>query len=400
MAPPACPIRRRTETEELQRPLPALSDDLLEHIFLRIGSPTDLVYAATACVAFRRHITDTSFLRRYRAIHPPLLFGFISHAGLLRPEPLHPSSPATAAAASNFYFNNYLPPGRGSWWHPTDVRDGRVLLYCSLKPNDCDLFPDLAVCDPLSRRYMLLPRIPEGLIASVKARKQNIDSSESLPVPSGHEELETTFRVICCMRCVTRLVVFIYSTASGCWSVTTSPTWRSLGLKVMPPDLLELEMGAKCAYGCFYWQVEDMNKLLKLDMNIMEFSVNDLPPDHDRRIVCVVEGGEGKLAIFSQNEDSTTVQYFILLQDGNERAKEWHMKNTIPLPFDHNSYITGSGEGYIFLAGTPKEQDTKHKTHFSVEIKTFNIQRVCQSRSCSVYPYFGFPRITKQDSRI
>ncbi|CAL5083392.1 unnamed protein product [Urochloa decumbens] len=389
MASPACSVRRRIETEEAQRPPPALSDDLQEEIFLRIGSPTDLVRASTACVAFRRLITDTSFLRRYRAIHPPLLFGFISHAGLLRAEPPHPSSPA--AAAANFFFNNYLPPGRGSWWYPCDVRDGRVLLYCTLKHNDCDLFPDLAVCDPLSRRYMLLPPIPEGLITSVQARKQNIDASESLLVLSGQEELETSFRVICCMRCATRLVVFIYSTVSGCWSVTTSPTWPSLGLNVLPPDLLELEMGAKCAYGCFYWQVENMNKLLKLDMNIMEFSINDLPPDHDRRIVCVVEGGEGKLAMFSQNEDGTSVEYYILLQDDNGRATEWHMKNTIPLPFNYYSYITCSSEGYIFLVGTLKEQDMKHTTHFSLEIKTFNIQRVCQFRSCSAYPYFGFP---------
>ncbi|CAL5083391.1 unnamed protein product [Urochloa decumbens] len=376
-------ILRFFRTEAPPRHLPALTDDLLQEIFVRIGSPVDLVRASTACVAFRRLIVDTSFLRRYRAIHPPLLIGFISDAGLLRAEPPHPSSPA--AHAANFSFNDYLPPGRGPRWRPTDVRDGRVLLYCMPKLNDDVLFPDLAVCDPLSRQYMLLPPIPDGQV------REQLDFPDFLLVPSGPAELETSFRVICCMRCMTRLVVFIYSSVSGYWTVTTSPTWPSLGFNVLPPDLLELETKPQCVNGCFYWQVEKMNKLLKLEMTIMEFSIYDLPPDHDERIVSVVEGGEGKLALFSQ-KDGTSVEYYTLLQDGNGRANEWHMENSIPLPFNYNSYIAGSGQGYIFLAGTWKEQDTKHTKYFSLEIKTFNIQRVCMgSRYWSGYPYFGFP---------
>ncbi|OEL20418.1 hypothetical protein BAE44_0018564 [Dichanthelium oligosanthes] len=400
----ACNTFRRLVTEpsfsrqETKRPPPALTDDLLEEIFLRVGSPADLARASTACVSFRRLINEPSFLRRYRATHPPLLLGFVCNAGLICADPPHPSYAAARshAHAADFSFNDYLPPGRGLRWCPSDVRDGRVLLFSMPKHKEHILFgicPGLAVCDPLSRRYMLLPPIPDDLVASVQVVEQSTDSCEFLLVPSGHEELETSFRVISYTCCMTRLVVFIYSSVSGYWSVTTSPTWHSLGLNVLPPDFLELEKTQR-VYGCFYWKVYKMNKLLKLDMNIMEFSVNDLPPDHADRNVVIVEGGEGKVAMFSQMIDNfTSVEYYTFLQDGNE----WHMKNTITLPFNYNTHIRGprsygSVEGYIFLVGFLKGQETKHTAYFSLEIKTFNIERICTMRfPCGGYPYFGLP---------
>uniref|UniRef100_A0A804PGK8 F-box domain-containing protein n=1 Tax=Zea mays TaxID=4577 RepID=A0A804PGK8_MAIZE len=49
---------------ESPRTLEALTNDLVVEIFLRIGSPADLVRASAACVAFCRLIANPSFLRR------------------------------------------------------------------------------------------------------------------------------------------------------------------------------------------------------------------------------------------------------------------------------------------------------------------------------------------------
>ncbi|KAG2645966.1 hypothetical protein PVAP13_2KG478205 [Panicum virgatum] len=51
MASPSRPVRRRLEATESQLSLLALSDDLLEEISLRVGSPADLARASTACAA-------------------------------------------------------------------------------------------------------------------------------------------------------------------------------------------------------------------------------------------------------------------------------------------------------------------------------------------------------------
>jgi len=169
----------------------ALTDDLLEEIFLRIASPTDLARVSTACVSFRRLITGSTFLRRYRSLHPPLLLGFLDpgSGGRFRPaEAPHPNARAARALAraADFSFD-YLPRGRGRRWCPRDVRDGRVLLYCSPDAQEGTVFLDLAVCDPVSRRYLLLPPMPEELFASAQVQKQHVLFFEAFLVPSGAE---------------------------------------------------------------------------------------------------------------------------------------------------------------------------------------------------------------------
>ncbi|KAL6657857.1 hypothetical protein ACP70R_005637 [Stipagrostis hirtigluma subsp. patula] len=153
MASPVRPVRRRHEAMALPRQPAALTEDILEEIFLRFASPTDLARASTACASFRRLIADPAFLRKYRSLHPLLLLGFLSR-GFGAAEDPHPNAPAAravAGAAAGFSFD-YLPRGRWGRWEPCDVRDGRVLLKCSPPSYEGVAFPDLAVCDPISRR--------------------------------------------------------------------------------------------------------------------------------------------------------------------------------------------------------------------------------------------------------
>ncbi|CAD6223542.1 unnamed protein product [Miscanthus lutarioriparius] len=158
------------EAAEPERPPPDLTNDLLEEIFLRVASPADLARASTACVSFRRLIADHSFLRRYRSIHPPLLLGFVSSSGFHPVKAPHPS--AAVARAADFSFDHLTRPTT-EWlrWRPCDVRNGRVLVGCrSIKGA---AYWDLAVCDLLSRRYLLLPPITDDLLASVELQNHS-----------------------------------------------------------------------------------------------------------------------------------------------------------------------------------------------------------------------------------
>ncbi|XP_044417295.1 uncharacterized protein [Triticum aestivum] len=137
-------------------------DELLEEIFLRLPTPAALARASTASPRFRRIITDRSFLRRFRKLHPPPLLGFADErAGFHPAEAPHPSAPLARALAdaADFTYSFVPKPSNDHSWRPCNVRDGRVLLESSRYGT----FRELAVCDPLSRRYVLLPPIPEHM---------------------------------------------------------------------------------------------------------------------------------------------------------------------------------------------------------------------------------------------
>uniref|UniRef100_A0A0D3GS95 F-box domain-containing protein n=1 Tax=Oryza barthii TaxID=65489 RepID=A0A0D3GS95_9ORYZ len=85
----------------MDSPLPALTDELLEEIFFRIGSPADLARASSAYVSFRRLIAGRHFLRCYHSVyHPPLLLGFVHLGGFEPAQPPHPSAPVARALAA------------------------------------------------------------------------------------------------------------------------------------------------------------------------------------------------------------------------------------------------------------------------------------------------------------
>ncbi|KAL6657869.1 hypothetical protein ACP70R_005649 [Stipagrostis hirtigluma subsp. patula] len=391
METPARPILARTEATESP---PALTDELLEEIFLHIASPADLARASTACVSFRRLIADRNFLRRYRSLHPPLLLGLVCGArgprDIQPPEAPHPSARVAhvLASAGSFSFD-YLPPASWHRWEPLDVRGGRILLMSD--PGGYEglidlVHSDLAVCDPVFQRYLLLPPIPDDLLASVQLLDQKPWWFVPLLVPSGDDENETSFRVIGVANGTSKAVVIVYSSGSGCWSVGSSTSWDDPGLHLEPWHLSEYHHYAN---GCFFWRLGIGNKLLKLVMNTMEFYTIDLPPGHNKPDIVIVEAGEGRLGVFSQVSPGTVCSYTMMQNDG-ERGNEWKMQSMISLPSHYIFDIKGAAEGYIFLLGRTNVRDT---VCFSLEIKTSKIERV--SRICDshydFYPYFGFP---------
>ncbi|CAL4933800.1 unnamed protein product [Urochloa decumbens] len=406
MASPVRSTTPRLEPTESPRQPAALTDDLLEEIFLRLESYADLARASTACASFRRLAADPDFLRRFRSRHPPLLLGFLCfkvQVGCFQPVlALHPNAPAAHAlgSAADFSFG-FLEDSTDPVWAPCNVCDGRVLLvngilYCDF--SRCVLW-DLAVCDPLSRQYLHVPRIPEDLLASVQIKERDIHDADAELVPSGDWE-DTSFRVLRTVNSSARLAVCVFSSTSGCWSVAASTRWDALGFSVQRPKLATPQF----VYGSCYWKVKTLDKLLKLDMNTLVFSTIDLPPGLERRStnIAIVEAGEGNLGMCSQicDVNGTSVDYYIFMQNLSGRTNGWHMKNTTRLSdttrlSGHGVYyMFGSAEGYVFILYSPQfsnEPQYDEFVCFSLEINTSNIERVSSHEYSFATPYFGFP---------
>lgn len=228
-----------------QNPAPAppppppviLTDDLLEEIFIRLDTPADLARASASCPPFRRVITDPSFLRRYRALYPPPLLGILPRDAdaFLPAEPPHRSAPAAGAVDLSCAFL----PDRHTW-RRRDVRDGRILFspeeeYYAPDDDGADvLLMDLAVCDPFSGRYAILPEIPQDLIDPLDLEGQSFLCFEPFLAPAtaaDDDEDEVggaSFRVMYMARGLTKLMAFIFPWEAGEWRAVEYDGWAAL----------------------------------------------------------------------------------------------------------------------------------------------------------------------------
>ncbi|KAF8650104.1 hypothetical protein HU200_064078 [Digitaria exilis] len=375
-----------------RRALP-FPDEIVERILVRVASPRELAFASAAHPHFRRIIADAAFLRQYRSLHPPQLLGVLSPWGIMLAEAPHSNAPSARSLALDADFSdNHLPDGGGSNWRRSDARDGRVLVMRSYRRGD-SVLPELAVCDPFTRGYRLLPPIPDDLVATVSNDWLDcLLHFEALLVPSGHYE-DAHFRVIGWTYDGEKVVAFLYSSLSGTWAAGTPASWDALVTNLNFAVLESDHWLPSYAYGCFYWQVPGHKILLKLNINMMEFSAVGLPPNYHGRHVVVAEAGEGRLGIFSRSYHPTSMptslQYYTLQNEDEDANVD---ETTIPLPTDCQSYgiccgIVNGAEGYIFLLGEPS------CGLFTLETKTFKVERLCSaigcSRSLSYSGYFG-----------
>ncbi|XBH76939.1 hypothetical protein VPH35_103498 [Triticum aestivum] len=387
-----------------QSSLLALPDVNLEDIFLRLPTPAALARASLACAAFRRIITERSFLRRFRKLHPPPLLGIIDDEGVFAPtEAPHPSAPLSRALVQGAGFTySFVPKPLGdnhTIWSPCDVRDGRVLLEHRRSGADT-FFIDLAVCDPLSRR--------------------------------------------------SKLVTFIFSSVTGLWCIAASTSWSSLGvvdpfrkLFSCPQKKRKLFSCFNYFRGCFYWSLHSEYKLLVLDTHRMEFSTLSIhpgkfigQPEHIRCMPTVVEDTKGALEVFNLVGDPFKSHSFDLIavgispekptgavgivlavgvwpcsgsvtpfyiyhtfQQKGESSSEWQLLNVMELPRGYCYYTVGAAEGFLFLGGIGKTQseglpDDWSADVFSLEVKTSKLKKVCRATNATVFcfqSYFGFP---------
>ncbi|CAO2176359.1 unnamed protein product [Urochloa humidicola] len=398
MASPVAPIANHRPPPP--PPLTALTDELLEEIFLRLSTPTDLARACTACASFRRIITDRSFLRRFRAIHPPPLLGFAAFDGLHHAQPPHPSAPLARALADAADFSFSFVPTESPPWYPRDVRQGRVLLlgipdwYDSLDFHDLTALP-LAVCDPLCRRYVLLPEIPNEITVELG----HLTDFGFFLAPTVEDEDETSFRVICTASNETSLFAIVFSSITAEWQIISSPSWSSLG--TAPPSGSHGFIYFSYAGGCFYFTVPWRDKLLVLDALSMEFSiVNNVPSGYltrDHGLPSIAMGAKGSLLMVffgGHDEDGSTQLLHVFKLNDCESSNQWQLEKIIPLPTQSRHYTLGAAEEFVFLFGTPDDQNSLPETEYlSLNITTSELKKVCEIeyRFFGVRPYFGFP---------
>ncbi|KAJ1291360.1 hypothetical protein BS78_02G311000 [Paspalum vaginatum] len=354
MASPSRPNWRIAEAPA--PPMASLTDDLIAAILIRLPTLNDFGRAAAACPTFRRVIADPAFLRRVHSLHPPLLLGFLISDGGFRPaEPPYPSAPAgrAVARAADFRYSFLPSPSR---WVVRDARDGRVLLDRSDEAND--IFAKLAVCDPLFRRFVVLPPIPEDLAAAVQEPHtlNHERKFEVFLVPLSQEEeaAQTSFRVIWMAQCPTKLVTFIFSSVSGQWHAVASPSWHDLNPAksfVKRPVMFFRSY----AYGCFYWMMSISANFLVLNMATMQFSLLRYPSKFSFQASIIVEAGEGRLGMFSFNSrfgESCELDIFSTSRPNQgEGASEWKSMRGAVLPYQYRYQILGVANGRLLIQG-------------------------------------------------
>uniref|UniRef100_A0A453ASK2 DUF1618 domain-containing protein n=2 Tax=Aegilops tauschii subsp. strangulata TaxID=200361 RepID=A0A453ASK2_AEGTS len=250
-------------------------------------------------------------------------------------------------------------------WHVRDLRDGRVLLsgvpegskFCCR-----DLARDLAVCDPLYRRYTLLPAIPDDLAAL--AQQSDMGHFEPfLAPPAAEDEEGISFRVICLARCTARLVLLIFSSGSGDgqWRAVTLDNWVSLlaGLDnpapVIKPESSLWPRMRHYAHGYFCWAFypANKNKLIMLDTRSMDFSAVNLPPRTRNTQVAILEAGEGRLGLFINEYLTPELRYAVLQNDGGG-ANQWLSQGRFSLPVNYRYMLVGVAGGYLLIQWIPE----------------------------------------------
>jgi hypothetical protein len=395
-----------------------LTDDLLSDIFLRLPEPADLVRTAAACVPFRRLVADRAFLRRFRSLHPAPLLGFLDHNGFHPALPPHASAPAARAVslAADFSFSFLPTASTGRGWV---VRDGRVLLDRFPDPEDGgedpQVFTEIAVCDPLHRRSVLLPPIPDDLATAVEhpLRLEFDRWCEHFLAPHGADggdpEDETSFGVICMVQCKAKLVAFAFSSTTGEWRAVASLAWRDLMAGLGVSSRSPAFSGRQYARGCFYWVMDWRDKLLVLDARRMEFSIADVPPGCHRRQIAIVEAGEGRVGMFALRDhvaDGAVSLHYTVRRDDADSSNQWQVEKIIPLDPGFRYYIRGAMERYMLLLRFPEHlslagvhvsssAEMEDLECFSMDARTLQLERVCKLKHHIMrgraYIYTNFP---------
>jgi hypothetical protein len=362
---------------------------LLSTIFLRLDAAADLARASAACTSFCRIISARCFLRRFRSLRSPAVLGLISssrYQPFFPVEPPHRSAPEARALeqAVDFTFS-FLPDP--SMWHFRHARDGRVLL-CRLISTKIQ-FEDFVVCDPLHRRYVKIPRIPDDLLAFAA---DNGTTRPVLPVlaPAGENDEEESFRVIWTVQHQGkgRVVVFIFSSCNQ--------TWRAIISTISLPNGC-LEYKSYYAHGCLYLMFSRMAYSLMLDTSEMKFSIIDLPPHNLDSMHAIVRAQEGRLG-FLTIADGTIDLYCKNWQSNGVGAQEWQHDKLIPLPKDsginYTWTILGTEGRYLALRGSHEIcHEFLKSEYFVLDTKTLLLEMVCTSSNVVFLgiPYARFP---------
>ncbi|KAI4969589.1 hypothetical protein ZWY2020_000503 [Hordeum vulgare] len=376
--------------------LMSIPDHLKAEIFVRLPEPEDLARTSATCVTFRTLLGDASFRRRLRLLHAPPLLGVLDRDGFQPALPPHPSAPAARALAQAADFSfSFLPSHRR--WIVQDVRDGRVLLADDPEPQ---VYTELVVCDPLHRRYMVLPQVPYAVPTPLEypdpvVHRRHLFIASPAPGDNGAaaamEEVERAFIVVLIAHCQTGLAAFVFSSRTGQWRAAAPKGWSDLftskGESTLITSIHPKFVGRHYAYGCFYLESTIDNKFLVFDTRRMEFSILDVPREVSNMFgLAIVEAGEDRLGMFDIHTERITgkhgVRYYIRGNKG-ESSSQWKMEKTISLHYDYQYYIQASTERYLLLRKFGPLQvinsspEMLKVEYVSMDIKTMQLETVC-----------------------
>jgi hypothetical protein len=423
--------------EPPRREIPA---EITDEILLRLPSRSALARAAAASGDFRALVSSPRFLRRHRALHrdPGALLGVFTFSvirdgtGFHPVEPPHPAAAAAraAAAAADFSFG-FLPADPSSaagaeseaeGWMVRDCRDGRFLLdRVAAGVERGTVFTELAVCDPLSRRYALLPPIPEDLADTVDGVLNVFGGRRACepflaPAESRCDDdpgAAPPFTVFWTARCQRKVAAFAFSSRDGRWRALPSPDcfiWRRHRLPFSCPTHTVWNQ-RHYAHGRFYWVDCLTNRWLVLDTRTMELNLSIIPSPagYWEENVAVVEAPDRNVGVFAHDfhhpSGKADLHYYTIVQDAD--GPRWRLEKTITLPWpatNHRSFcLRGTANGCLILEVSEEKPAfmasyrVRDAELFKIDAKSFRLEKICQARcaggaagQCS-WPYFGFP---------
>ncbi|CAL4897642.1 unnamed protein product [Urochloa decumbens] len=335
----ASAARRRIAAPAAAAPLPALPDEILESIFLLLDDPADLARAASACTCFRRVATARPFLRRFGSLHgPPPLLGLLFGGpdGFRAADPPHRSAKdaRALARAADFTFS-FLPN------HQQARRRRRRWRAAAA-------FDDLMVCDPLHRRCVRVPSVPNELVASIPPRDRNFVTPFLAPAAAAEDDNEPpAFSVIrTCQLGNNKVVAFFFGSGSGSWHAATP----YMSLSTLPTGCIGFQR--YYVRGCFHWMISSTSELV-LDTREMKFSTISLPPIDGLPHRSIFERGEGRLGLIAFGDGGWPFRRICEIWQQNSGVvgtQDWQLYKTIPLPgYSDGMDIQGEDDSYFLL---------------------------------------------------
>ncbi|XBI34218.1 hypothetical protein VPH35_120064 [Triticum aestivum] len=252
------------------------------------------------------------------------------------------------------------------------------------------------VCDPVHRRYIMLPAIPVDLNALV--HKRELLEVETFLAPGEDKKDPLSFRVICLAQCRMNLLLLVFSSLNGQWHVLTYDQW---GTSATLASFVKSDPGLSSRQfirGCFYWHLQLQNKLLVLDLRAMEFSTVNLQSESlgSKRFV-LVEAEKGMLGMLTTGNgyDKDVKDRRIWLAYSILTNNQWHVEKVIPLPVK-DVHLVGAAGGFLLMYTVylKSSRDKLEFRYFSVDLKTFQVElfaALCKHLPGRLYADFPNP---------
>ncbi|KAF8711586.1 hypothetical protein HU200_029037 [Digitaria exilis] len=388
-------------------------DHLLELILLRLRSSACLLRAAAACKHWRRVIAGADFLSR--CLHASSCVAGHYHDWVadygsppVTGSPVFvPSDSSLAVDRRRFSLDDDddLLPASDTGWVLTDSRGSLLLLSKRTTTGwrrdtgwRADIhshsFPDVVVCEPLTRRRQgILRPEPEEHHATCLLGVFLLDGCH------GHIGM-SEFRLVAVLhedhvsengRAMPVACVFSLGSDGGGWRVLPNESTDSAAVSL--PGVIERTSFAGRANGCLYWVVEEEDDgaaaMMVLDEAAMNFSrvplnLGENEGDshdgnhYDRWSFRVIGGGEDDGVLRVVRLVRNELRVLARREGTDEWVVEGHVRlreATLGMPgreerfFQRDAMVVVAHEGYVVV--TPQEKTWL----FSVDLETMEVER-------------------------